>query len=83
MGKTPQGIAISAAGEEVPPLSSSPAIPDRVERIGRILDILERVKGTGNEDAILDDERSNLEAFLAQYGADFKAEADRVKAWLK
>lgn len=82
MGKTPQGIAISA-GEEVPPLSSSPVIPDRVERIVRILDTLDRVAGTGNDETVLEDERSNLEAFLEQYGTDFKAEADRVKAWLK
>lgn len=82
MGKTPQGIAISA-GEEVPPLSSSPVIPDRVERIVRILDTLDRVAGTGNDETVLEDERANLEAFLEQYGTDFKIEADRVKAWLK
>ena len=82
MGKAPQGIAISA-GEEVPPLSSSPVIPDRVERIVRILDTLDRVAGTGNAETVIEDERSNLEAFLEQYGTAFKAEADRVKAWLK
>ena len=67
MGKTPQGIAISA-GEEVPPLSSSPVIPDRVERIVRILDTLDKLAGSGNDETVLKDERFNLESFLDQYG---------------
>ena len=83
MGKTSQEIAISEAGGEVPPLSSPSALPDRVERIVRILDTLDRVVGTGNDETVLEDERSNLEAFLTDYGAKFKTEADRVKAWMK
>jgi hypothetical protein len=66
---------------EVPPLPSPSATPDRVSRIARIVGLIERLKGTEDQETIIEDERQNLEAFVAE-GLDASLTA-KVKAILK
>ena len=66
---------------EVPPLPSPGATPDRVARIARIVAIVEKLKGTPDQQTVIEDERKNLEAFTAE-GLDAELTA-KIKAILK
>jgi len=66
---------------EVPPLPSPGATADRVERIQRIVDLIERLNGTQDQETVIEDERQNLTAFTAE-GLDASLTA-KVKALLK
>ena len=69
---------------EVPPLPSPGATADRVnriQRIQRIVDIVEMLNGTEDQKTVIEDERKNLTAFVAE-GLDAALTA-KVKAILK
>jgi len=66
---------------EVPPLPSPGATADRVNRIQRIVDIVEMLSGTPDQETVIEDERKNLTAFIAE-GLDASLTA-KVKAILK
>lgn len=66
---------------EVPPLPSPGALPDRIQRVTNILERVERLKGTPDQETVIEDERSNLEHFTTE-GLD-PALTAKVKAILK
>lgn len=61
-----QGNAQETPGEVSPLPSPGATRSDREDRIAGIVDRIERLKGTDNAETIIDDERKNLESFLAE-----------------
>ena len=79
MAKDLQGTAQNEL-EEVSPPSSSSSTPDREQRISALVSLIERLSGDAQL-TVIDDERSNLNAFLKEpYSETLKT---KVRAILK